>query len=261
MKRQQHVRPLYQVVMDSILGQIETGELKAQERLPSESELCDLFSVGRNTVRRALSELVDEGVLKTLPGLGTFVEDSRVTKTAEYLLGFTQEMHLHQRTVTSQVLEAKIIAADPYLTRRLRVQLGAEIVFLYRVREMDGEPIAIERSYLPHSLCPNLLAYDFSNNSLYRTLSDIYNRKPFHAEQEIEASFATSEVAKLLKLRMPAVVLVFHRETYLASGEVIEYVDSELRADRFRFYANLRLQSTHEEGAFRRLPVYEVHRE
>jgi len=256
MKIEQQSKPLYQVVSDSILHKIESDELKPNDRLPSESELCSMYSVGRNTVRRALSELVNDGVLKTVPGLGTFVQDIRLAKTTEYLFGLTQEMQLHRKEVTSRVIEAKLISADPYLTRRLQVQLGAEVVFLYRVREMDGEPAAIERSYLPHALCPGILKYDFSKQSLYETLCTVYNRKPHHAEQVIEASLATSEVARLLNLTPPAVVLVFHRETRLATGEVIEYVDSELRADRFRFYTNLRLQSSSEDLTFRRLPVH-----
>jgi GntR family transcriptional regulator len=164
-------------------------------------------------------------------------------------------VQFHQKEVTSQVLEAKLISADPYLTRHLQVQLGAEVVFLYRVREMNSEPVAIERAYLPHALCPGILKFDFSKQSLYETLSTIYQRRPYRAEQEIEASLATAEIARLLHLTLPAVVLAFQRETRLENDEVIEYVDSELRADRFRFYTNLRLQSVLDESTFRRLPV------
>jgi len=258
MNREQQAKPLYQIVLETVLEKIQSGELKPNDRLPSESELCEIYSVGRNTIRRALSELSNDGILRTIPGLGTFVEDSRLTKTAEYLFGFSQEMRKHQKEITSQVVEAKLISADPYLTRRLQVQLGAEVVFLYRVRMMDDEPVAIERSYLPHALCPGILKYDFSKKSLYETLSGVYNMRPHHAEQEIEASLATTEVARLLNLTPPAVVLAFHRETHLFTGEVIEYVDSELRADCFRFYTNLRLQSSPEESTFRRLPIHSV---
>jgi len=258
MKLEQKAVPLYQAVSEAILRQIKSGELKQNQRLSSESELCSYYSVGRNTIRRALSELVDEGYLKTIPGLGTFVQDSHVAKTAEYLTGLTQEMKLLQRQVTSRVLEAKLINADPYLTRHLRVQLGAEVVFLYRVRQSDGEPVAIERAYLPHALCPGILKFDFSMQSLYETLSNVYQQQPYRAEQEIEAGIATVEVAHLLNLTQPAVVLVFHRETRLENDEVIEYVDSELRADRFRFYTNLRLHSESDESTFRRLPVIQA---
>lgn len=255
MGREQRAKPLYQVVVESILSQIRTGQLQADERIPSESELCQIYSVGRNTVRHAIGELVNENVLRTVPGVGTFVVDNRFDKTAEYLFGLTQEMQRHGKEITSQVLEANIIGADSFLSRRLQVQLGAEVVFLYRVRLMDGEPIAIERSYLSHELCPGLLDYDFSVCSLYETLSTVYQKRPDHADQVIEASLATPEVAQLLNLVPPAVVFVFHRETRLADGQVIEYVDSELRGDRFRFHTNLRLHSPLDEYAFRRLPV------
>ena len=251
----QQAKPRYQVVAGSLLEQIERGELSPNQRLPSESDLCKIYDVGRNTVRHALSELVNIGVLTTVHGVGTFVADNRLTKTAEFLFGFTKEMDQRGVEVTSNVLAAEIIPADAFLSRRLQVQLGAEVVYLYRVRFMDGEPAALERAYLPHVLCPGILEHDFSTNSLYETLSIEYNRIPDHAEQEISASLATDEVARLLKLTQPAVVLVFHRDTRLANGQVIEYVDSELRADKFRFYTNLKLRSTSEQFVFQRLPV------
>lgn len=255
MEAEKQAKPLYQVVAESILKQIKAGELNPNDRLPSEHELSQIYSVGRNTVRRAISELAKDGALKTIPGVGTFVSDQRLDKTAQYLFGFTNEMQLHGKRVTSQVLEARLISADPFLARRLQIQLGAEVVFLYRVRLMDGEPTAIERSYLPHELCPGILEYNFAEASLYEVLSRVYDKSPDHAEQVIEASLATPEVARLLHLEQPAVVLVFHRETRLSNRQVIEYVDSELRGDRFRFFTDLHLQAAPDEFAFRRLPV------
>ena len=221
MKREQPAKPLYEIVMGSILDQIKTGELKANARIPSEKELGSIYSVGRNTIRRAMSELVYEGALRTVPGVGTFVVDKRLDKTAEYLFGFTQEMQLLDKKVTSRVLEAKLIPADPFLSRRLQIQLGAEVVFLYRIRIMDKEPTAIERAYLPHELCPGILAYDFSVNSLYEILASVYDKRPDHAEQVIEASLATGEVSAKLGLTQPTVVFVFHRETRMANGLVM----------------------------------------
>jgi GntR family transcriptional regulator len=255
MARNGKARPLYQMVVESILDQVRSGQLEANQRLPSESELCQIYSVGRNTIRHAISELVNDGVLRTVPGVGTFVVDARMDKTAEYLFGFSQEMEYLGKTVSSRVLEAGIIPADPSLSRRLQIQLGAEVVFLNRVRLMDDEPTAIERSYLPHELCPGILEYDFSVKSLYETLSTVYDKRPDHAEQVIEANLATPEVCHLLGLTPPAGVFVFRRETRMASGRVIEYVDSELRADRFRFYTNLRLFGSKDEFSFRRLPL------
>lgn len=248
-------KPLYQAVSDSILERIRVGEWQPNQLIPSESELGSLYGVGRNTVRHALSDLTARGILKTVQGVGSFVAGERVSKTAEYLLGFTQEMQMQGRQVGSRVLEARFIPADPFLARRLQIQLGAEVVYLSRLRLMDGEPTAIERAHLPHELCPGILSHDFSNTSLYQVLADEYGCRPDHAEQEIEANLATPQVAELLGLSMPAVVFVFHRETRLADGRVIEYVDSEVRADQFRFYTNLKLHAPVQEIGFRRMPV------
>ncbi len=248
-------KALYQAVADSILDQVKSGKLQPGQRIPSESELCTLYGVGRNTVRHSLADLTSRGILNTIQGVGSFVMEDRLSKTAEYLLGFTQEMQMQGKQVASRVLEAKLIPADPFLARRLQIQLGAEVVFLARLRLMDGQPTAIERAHLPHDLCPGILAQDFAKTSLYQVLADEYNRRPDHAEQEIEASLATPQVAELLGLKPPAVVFMFHRDTRLADGRVIEYVDSEVRADQFRFYANLKLHAPVQDFGFRRLPV------
>ena len=250
-------KPLYQVVADSILKQIESGEFTPGARLPSESELTRLYQVGRNTIRHAISELANLGMVSTVQGVGSFVLDqgNRVTKTAEFLYGFSQEMALHDKVVTSKVLDTKIINADPFLARRLGIQLGAEVVFIYRLRIMDSEPIAIERAYLPHQLCPGILEHDFTTESLYQVLTDKYQMRPDHAEQEIGAELATEQVAEILGLPQPGVVLVFHRETRVRDGRVIEYVDSEFRADRFQFYTHLKANSFSQQFVFERLPV------
>ncbi len=119
------------------------------------------------------------------------MDNARFSKTANFLLGFSQEMAQTGKVASNQVLEARIIPADPFLARRLQIQLGAEVVFLHRLRLLDGEPVANERAYLPHRLCPGILEHDFATASLYQVLSSQYNMKPDHAEQEIVAELAT----------------------------------------------------------------------
>ncbi|MBI3160043.1 MAG: GntR family transcriptional regulator [Chloroflexi bacterium] len=248
-------RPLYQIVADQILHRIQSGDWEVNRRLPSEAELCAMFEVGRNTLRHALSELVDSGILKTVHGVGTFVMDGRTAKTAQYLYGFSQEMQLAGKAVVSRVLESQLLEADASLARRLEIQLGAPVMFLHRLRVVDGEPTALERAYLPEAHFPGLLDLDFSSHSLYHILAERYGSRPERAEQEIEAALATDRVAEMLQLTPPAVVLVVHRVTRRADGAVIEFVESELRADRFRFFAELKLRAGLDPVVFQRLPV------
>jgi GntR family transcriptional regulator len=248
-------KALYQQIAESILAQIQTGELQPGARLPSEHALSAEHQVGRNTIRHALSDLAVKGYLESVQGVGTFVSESHFPKTVEFLYGFSQEMAQRGKVITSQVIEAKLMAADPLLARVLRIQLGAEVVFLNRLRIVEGKPAAIERAYLPHSFCRGILKHDFSRESLYDVLASQYNMKPDHAEQEIGAEIATPQVAKLMDLQLPAPVLVIRRETRTADGRVIEYVESEFRADRFRFYTNLKASASSPSSIFQRYPI------
>ena len=248
-------KALYQQIVDSILEQIQTGELQPGARLPSENALSDKHQVGRNTIRHALSDLAAKGYVESVQGVGTFVTETHFPKTVEFLFGFSQEMAQRGKQVASQLIDAKIIAADPLLARVLRIQLGAEVVFLNRLRLVDGKPAAIERAYLPHAFCQEILEHDFSRESLYDVLASQYNMKPDHAEQEIGAEIATPQVAALMDLIHPAPVLVIRRETRTADGRVIEYVESEFRADRFRFYTNLKASASSPGSSFQRFPI------
>lgn len=248
-------KALYQQIVESILEQIQTGILQPGARLPSESALSSQHKVGRNTIRHALSDLTVKGYVESVQGVGTFVTETHFPKTVEFLYGFSQEMAQRGKQVNSQLIEARIIPADPLLSRVLRIQLGAEVVFLNRLRVVDGKPAAIERAYLPHVFCHDILEHDFEKESLYDVLAAQYNMKPDHAEQEIGAEIATPQVAELLGLNHPAPVLVIRRETHTADGRVIEYVESEFRADRFRFYTNLKASASSPSSIFQRYPI------
>ena len=248
-------KALYQQIADSILDKIQTGVLEPGARLPSEHALSEQHGVGRNTIRHALSDLAAKGFVESVQLVGSFVSESHFPKTVEFLYGFSQEMAQRGKDVASQILEAKIITADPFLARILRVQLGAEVVFINRLRLVDGKPAAIERAYLPHNFCHGILEHDFSKESLYDVLAARFNMKPDHAEQEIGAEIATSQVAELMDLEYPAPVLVIRRETRTADGRVIEYVESEFRADRFRLYTNLKASASSPGTVFQRFPI------
>jgi GntR family transcriptional regulator len=120
---------------------------------------------------------------------------------------------------------------------------------------VDGKPAAIERAYLPHVFCHGILEHDFGVESLYDVLATQYNMKPDHAEQEIGAEIATPQVAEIMGLEHPAAVLVIRRETRTADGRVIEYVESEFRSDRFRFYTNLKASASSPTAIFQRFPI------
>ena len=139
---------------------------------------------------------------------------------------------------SSVTLAQAIIPADDLLAEKLAIPRGAEVVRLHRLRLADDLPIAIQLTHLPHHLCPNLLSVDFSGRSLYEILRREYGLLLTRSDTEILATLAQLEEANLLKLKLPAAVLISHQTTCLENGVVIENTRSIFNADRYKLHTH-----------------------
>jgi GntR family transcriptional regulator len=107
------------------------------------------------------------------------------------------------------------------------------------LRLSDSIPLAIEEAYIRHQICPGLLEYDFSKESLYNILATHYNTNLIRAEQTMEASLATPKEAELLQITSPSPVLRIERISYNEQNILVEYVKSTYRGDRYKFHTTL----------------------
>jgi GntR family transcriptional regulator len=135
---------------------------------------------------------------------------------------------------SSRVLAAEIVNASTLLARTLGVDVGAPLVYLRRLRLANHEPMAVQTSYLPHTLCPGLLDYDLSTNSLFSLLRDRYKLALADSQVAVESALADEESEHLLGLKAPAALLITEQLTFLSSGQIIEFTRSVYRADRYR---------------------------
>lgn len=230
---------LYVQLKRFILDQIENGDLQPSSRLPSERQLSEEFGVSRTTVRRALDDLAREGHIFTRVGRGTFVAERKIDQNLQVLTGFTQDMQERDLKASARILDSGLLQASAELAGALHIQEGAQVVRLKRLRIADGVPLAVESAHLPHHLCPGVLEHDLETGSLYEVLGNRYGLKLARAKQKIEAVLANEEEAQLLGLVRPSPVLLMERRTYLSSGDVIEYVKSAYRGDRYTFHVQL----------------------
>jgi len=237
--KRNHPLPLYVQLYDSLRADIYAQRLKPHQQLPSEREFCARFRVSRMTVRQALVSLTRDGLIYSRVGKGTFVGEPKIDQQLKTLTGFSQEMSSRGSTPSSRVLEAKLQSVTADLAKVMRISIGAEIVFLTRVRLADGVPLAVETVHLPHSLCPNLLRHDFAAESLYDVLERDYGYRLTRAEQTIEAALASPRDLALLQLIPPAPVLVMERSTFTDRDVLIEHVQSTYRGDRYKFRSAL----------------------
>jgi GntR family transcriptional regulator len=235
--------PLYLQLKNALVADIATGRYKPHERLMSERELGEKFKVSRMTVRQALTDMTREGILYTQAGKGTYVSEPKIKQELETLSGFCQDMAARGSVASGQVLEARIIPATLSLAAIFSVQANTELVLLSRLRLSDGIPLAIEVAYMPHLLCPGILDFDFSKESLYNILSTRYNTSLVRAEQTMESGLASPQEIELLQTTSPAPVLRIERLSYNEQNTLVEFVVSAYRGDRYKFHTRLHPQA------------------
>ena len=231
--------PLYYQLKEILRKAIESGKLKAAERLPSEQELCNKYQVSRITVRKALDFLVNKGFIFREHGKGTFV--SAATARLEQppkVISFSEELKRRGFLPTTKILAAKLIK-DKKIAQKLSLDLSKEIVFIKRLRLADGEPLALETSYLPHKFYPEILAEDLAK-SLTKITEEKYRLRLSRAKQTVKACLANKQESKLLNIPYRAPVLVISRISYLSNNQPIEYLEGIYRGDRYELTTELR---------------------
>lgn len=228
-------RPYYQQVREDIKDKILSGNFKQGSYLPCEQKLGEEYRVSRTTIRSAINELVQDGYLYIVRGKGTKVAYSRLVHNNPNLLSFTEILKSHG--FESQMLERhmEIIKADENLIEKIPVELGEEVIRIYRVRAVDSEPVSINTSYLPKRLFSNQnLEYLTEGDSMYENLKKYFHIIIAEVREEIWAMAADSQIAEVLDVKKKAPLLAFEREAFNKEGTFIEYSEVVYRSDRYK---------------------------
>lgn len=233
--------PLYVQIKDYIRQNIQSGMFGVNERIPSERQLAEQFSVNRLTVSKAISELVQEGLLYTQVGKGTYVCPVKIDQVLQSLTSFTQDMDGRGKSASSRVLYAAVEPAGVEVAKALAILPGAEVFVLQRVRLADDQLIALEKSHITYALCPGILEqHDFSRESLYKVLHEVYGLHLTYAHQTIEAAIAEAEELEALEADSCTPILRITRVTHDDQDRAVEFVRSSYRGDRYKFHTVLR---------------------
>jgi DNA-binding GntR family transcriptional regulator len=212
--------PLYFQVSRQIEAAIEAGELAPGDRLENEISLADRWGLSRPTMRRAIQELVDKGLLVRRRGIGTQVVHGRVKRPMDLTSLFDDLARSDQKPATT-VLERELVPAPAGVAERLGVPAGTQVLHLERLRSARSEPLAVMRNWLPADLAPILTAEALESRGLYELMrgTGVHLRI---ATQRIGARGATAPEARLLTLRKGAPLLTMERVTYDGSGRAVE---------------------------------------
>lgn len=213
----------------------------AGEALPSEIELCERLGVSRPTLRAAVDELVDAGVLVRRPGRGTFVGAGRVAQPLAPTAGVTNSFRvpLVEGVWESRTLAFERRSAGARLGRALSVSPGEQLVAVERLRIVDGAPLAVERIHVPAVYVPDITGEDFEQGSFYQLLHSRYGITMARAAQSIEATVTDERESGFLDVPVHTPALLFDVTTRDLLDRVIEYTRAVYRGDRYRIDSDL----------------------
>jgi GntR family transcriptional regulator len=230
--------PLYHQLRERLRA--AARECEPDTLIPSEKEIMTYAGVSRATARRAIADLVQDGVLLARQGRGTFTAPRRVQAAlGQQPAGFTETMRRLGRNPRTEVLSADVVEAPAELAARLELPPAARVFVLERLRLLDEEPCMVEKAHLSADLFPDLLDQDLTG-SLYDVLRLRYGLGPAQGVETIIAVNADRRMANLLRVPVAAALIATARTTSTESGRPIEYTLRHARGDLCSFGVELR---------------------
>jgi GntR family transcriptional regulator len=227
--------PLYSVVASRAEELIASGEWSEGDRLPPERQLCQDFGVSRATLRQALGELEERGLISRHQGRGTFVSRPRVQLPIVGVFSIRDAMEAHGMTMTTRVVNVEVIEASRQLAADLACLPGDALVYIERLRIGDGEPMVLDTAHLRAELFPGLEDVDLEHRSLYSVLENDYGRAVAEAQETLEPVILTPRECQLLGVPQHTTALLTRRVTTDSSGVVVALGHVLLRGDRSRY--------------------------
>ena len=236
-------KPLYLQIQEYLAEQIASGKLKPESRIPSERELSSGLGVSRMTVRRAITELVNEGLLERVQGAGTFVAKPKVEYAAAELVSYSQAIRSRGLQVTRQLLEFDEVPASRRLAERLQVQIGHSVYRVALLCLANRVPVVLERVFFPSERYPDLVEFDLEKTSIYDLLIGAYNIHADHIDETVESITASDIVARQLRVDDGFPLLMVTRTVYRKGDSLpVLYSQDLLRGDYARVSFSIQLE-------------------
>lgn len=222
--------PLYHQLAEQLIAAISDGTLRPGDAFENELAMSDRLSLSRPTVRRAISELVNKGLLVRRRGIGTTVANQMVHRRAE-LTSLYDDLIREGRTPRTEVLSLNCSTQDDRAAEALGLPPGTPLVSIVRLRYAGDAPLAILRNWLPPAL-DDLTSEQLEADGLYAVLR-ARGIRPTVARQRIGARNATAEERRTLHMSKAEPLVTMTRSAYDADGSPVEFGDHCYRADQY----------------------------
>ncbi len=237
-------QPLFLQVKEGLKNWIRNGlqggSLSEGDRVPSQNELSETLRVSAITVKRALNELQREGYIQRIQGRGSFIaKKHKLELKLEHLYSLTTVAESFGMVPARQVLELKEVKASRRVVRYLEIEDDVPVVKLVRLRLVDDIPLAVDTSFLPLRLFPELLMDEHSHGALYDLMKTKYGIEPVRVHEYLEPVLINDFESEALQVPVGSAAMLAERIAYSADDVPIEYNQSVLRGDMCRFSVDM----------------------
>jgi GntR family transcriptional regulator len=235
--------PVYYQIKQAIKNWIINREFDPGQKIPSENELADTFKVSRLTVRQAISQLTQEGLLTSKRGEGTFVTEnaSLITGFSLEFSGFMDDLFYQVSKSKTKSVKMSTMTVPKLIKEKLELDKeDEEVVQIKRVRFKENKSFAYTVNFLPLEIGQKITAAELYKKSLLEVMEQDLGIQFTEAFQTIEASFASKEVAEQLGIPSGSPILFVERIMYSKKRRPVELVQSSYRGDLYKYIVRLR---------------------
>ncbi len=211
----------YKEIVDCLEREIRDGKFDQTKKLPTEEELIKNFEVSRNTIRKAINQLVNLGLIYQVQGSGMFLREKSETDTINLgsLRGLTKD--LTSKLIETKILALHVLEADEAKAKQLRCEVGTKLYYIKRLRIVDNEPFSIEISYFKKDIVP-YLNEDIASSSIYSYLIEDLKLNIGFADKVINCEKIDEASARLLQVNPLDPALIIENTVCLSNGTVFE---------------------------------------
>ncbi|ERL10569.1 GntR family trehalose operon transcriptional repressor [Olsenella profusa DSM 13989] len=233
-------RALFDGIYHDLRSKVESGLYAYQSFLPSESDLVGVYGCSRNTIRRALRMLSDEGFVQPLHGKGVRViwrtSPRDVIGSLDGLQSFAEYAHHNRMEPTTVVRTFEHVTCDETLARYSGFAVGTRLIHMVRTRSLDGFPCQVDRDYLLEEVAEGLTR-EIAESSTYRYLEEIRGMRILTSRRQVTVELASEEDRRYLRLDPYNCVAVIESHTFNSDGLMFEFSRVENHPDTFRYCA------------------------
>ncbi len=225
---------LYVQLYEIFKKKIEGSEWPVGSQIPTEEDLCKAYDVSKAPVRFAVLELVRQGYLMRQQGKGTFVCKRVIPEGLTMSSSFKELMLEKGIAFSTQVLAQTVMMPTEDLDLKLNISEDQHVIYIKRLRTVDGEPVLLQEAYIPRHVCPPLLEEDVADNSLFEIFEIKHDITITKVKDYIEVVYAKTDESRLLRVPEGSPLLLVDQHFYSGDTQIM-YMRSIKRPDRFRF--------------------------